>query len=406
MADVTPEQSGSATSRYGYWSIVLALVVGILLGIGISRLAEDSLHDAILSPFQVDDSYVLIPRLGSFDEDRTFGEVFLVDREGTVVHEWTLPHAIAGHVELTPEGDLIYMGIAREYADGTWESPNPGEAGVLEIVDWHGDVLFTFEDPLIHHDFAVTEDAIAVLRWREVPNPTDIDGGFSGDDDSVMWGDEIIEVAPDGSVTGVWNTDSGLDPATHPIPSFFSRQEWTHANSLTYTPANVLTGSEAYLISMRQISTIAIVDRHDGQILWEYGGFPKLNQQHDPSFAESGTILVFDNGQYRPAPSASTVIEIDPQTDSVIWTYVGQGVAGSRFYSSLISGAQRLASGNTLITEGMTGRVFEVDRDGNVVWEFFNPFTAPDRFSNVDNAAVFKARAYPSQQIDRLLRES
>jgi hypothetical protein len=34
---------------------------------------------------------------------------------------------------------------------------------------------------------------------------------------------------------------------------------------------------------------------------------------------------------------------------------------------------QRLPNGNTLITESDNGRVFEVTRDGEVVWEFFMP---------------------------------
>ena len=35
--------------------------------------------------------------------------------------------------------------------------------------------------------------------------------------------------------------------------------------------------------------------------------------------------------------------------------------------------AQRLANGNTLITESNAGRAFEVTRDGKIVWDFYNP---------------------------------
>ena len=38
------------------------------------------------------------------------------------------------------------------------------------------------------------------------------------------------------------------------------------------------------------------------------------------------------------------------------------------------SGAQRLPNGNTLICEGMTGRLFEVTSVGEVVWEYVTPF--------------------------------
>lgn len=36
--------------------------------------------------------------------------------------------------------------------------------------------------------------------------------------------------------------------------------------------------------------------------------------------------------------------------------------------------AQRLANGNTLICEGDCGRIFEVTSDGELVWEFVNPY--------------------------------
>ena len=41
-------------------------------------------------------------------------------------------------------------------------------------------------------------------------------------------------------------------------------------------------------------------------------------------------------------------------------------------------GVQRLANGNTLITESMGGRAFEVTRDGKIVWEFVSPHRAGD----------------------------
>ncbi len=43
------------------------------------------------------------------------------------------------------------------------------------------------------------------------------------------------------------------------------------------------------------------------------------------------------------------------------------------FSSPTRGGAQRLANGNTLITESERGRVFEITNDGELVWEFFNP---------------------------------
>ena len=55
------------------------------------------------------------------------------------------------------------------------------------------------------------------------------------------------------------------------------------------------------------------------------------------------------------------------------WRYAAQ--PRSAFYSSIISGAQRLPNGNTLIDEGTSGRLFEVTPNGKTVWEYVNPVT-------------------------------
>ena len=54
-----------------------------------------------------------------------------------------------------------------------------------------------------------------------------------------------------------------------------------------------------------------------------------------------------------------------------MWTF--SAPKKRRFYSSHISGAERLPNGNTLICDGQQGRIFEVTATGNVVWDFLNP---------------------------------
>ena len=88
----------------------------------------------------------------------------------------------------------------------------------------------------------------------------------------------------------------------------------------------------------------------------------------------AGNILVFDNGSgtgyaaRRRAPGRSSIQEIDPVTKSVVWSYSD----GFRFWSNIVSGAQRLPNGNTFICSGVKGRMFEVKPDGAIVWEYVN----------------------------------
>ena len=43
-------------------------------------------------------------------------------------------------------------------------------------------------------------------------------------------------------------------------------------------------------------------------------------------------------------------------------------------YSALISNAQRLPNGNTLICEGLQNRILEVTPAQKIVWEYINPY--------------------------------
>ena len=104
---------------------------------------------------------------------------------------------------------------------------------------------------------------------------------------------------------------------------------------------------------------------------------------------------VFDNGGWGgydvPNPGAPTgvkaalrdysrVLEIDPVAMKIVWQYTPTEAGflapmdSNRFYSPFISGMQRLPNGNTLITEGSDGRVFEVTPDHKIVWEFVSPY--------------------------------
>jgi len=65
------------------------------------------------------------------------------------------------------------------------------------------------------------------------------------------------------------------------------------------------------------------------------------------------------------------VIEINPATREVVWSY--EETPSLALFSPIMSNAQRLWNGNTMITEGISGRLFEVTPEGEVVWEYVNP---------------------------------
>ena len=115
--------------------------------------------------------------------------------------------------------------------------------------------------------------------------------------------------------------------------------------------------------------------------------------QHDArwiprSYPGAGNMMVFSNRHGGPGPNAgrTTVYEFTPPVDGKgrytldadrpfgpvepVWTY-----AADDFTAQYISGASRLPDGKTLVSSGPQGRVFEVTREGRIVWEFWSPFT-------------------------------
>jgi len=66
--------------------------------------------------------------------------------------------------------------------------------------------------------------------------------------------------------------------------------------------------------------------------------------------------------------------------------------------------AQRLPNGNTLITESSFGRFFEVTKQGEIVWEYVNPFFGKPFFGgppSSESNQVFRAIRYSAGEISR-----
>lgn len=86
----------------------------------------------------------------------------------------------------------------------------------------------------------------------------------------------------------------------------------------------------------------------------------------------------------------------------IVWQYDAScsGKPFWTFFSSFISSARRLPNGNTLICEGMNGRLFQVTSDGDIVWEYVNPYFGQWADHNVESGGnlsnwVFRAQPIP-----------
>ncbi len=171
-----------------------------------------------------------------------------------------------------------------------------------------------------------------------------------------------------------------------------TRSEWTYGNTVAELPDGNI------VVSFRNISTLVVVNRRSGAITWKVGP-SMLASQHAATPLPNGNLLIFGNGTDWSDGGLPylRVLEIDPRVNTVVWQY--QDRPAVNFFSPLISNGQRLWNGNTLINEGIFGRLFEVTNDGDVVWEYVNPFFggSPD----AQTSSVFRAYRYTEQEIAR-----
>lgn len=391
MSDSVPQ---FLTLRNGALALGALSIVSVLVLSSTSALCRHTQKDGTATSYDtslVAPGYVLIPISRVSENNTAKGEVRLVDASGVIVHTWTTPYQpLVAYLEDT--GDLYVSMIAPLKLS---EHPG-GTTGIIERLNWNGETLFHYEDPLMNHDFEVLPDTtIAYTRWDGVPDSfaSRIPGGLPTTEGNV-WGNEIVVINQDKEVTWSWRTHEHLSPYDFPINDLVPDTDWTHINSIRYVEDNPFTHTSAYLLSIRNSSTVIFIDAINGTVLW-HSPEGAYSLQHDATYLENGNVLVFDNGlstkEHGYVP-ASRAIEINPLTDEIAWKYEGGESLFEKylFASSIAGGTERLSNGNTLITLTTQNRIYEVTSDGKVVWEYASDYRDADGLLR----AVFKARKY------------
>lgn len=364
-----------------------------------------------------------------FYEPYRQSEIRLLDTQSTVVHTWPTVLFRNGGIDLHADGTLvrgvklgISNGLQRLMLDGTilWEYGTP--TGLISHHDIeampNGNVLMIVEQR--------KTAAEAIARGR---NPATI-GEY-------ILPDGIIEVQPTGPQSGVivwaWSVwdhliqdfDSSkanfgvvgdhpeLVDINNPV-RLNQGAEFTHMNGIDYDPIHdwVVMSSplhnEIWIVD--HSTTTAEAGAHSGgqrgkggDLLYRWGnpavyraGPPSaqmLDFQHDPRFIPpgypgAGNVTIFDNN-LRAGVSAvrEIVLPLDASDNFIltpgsaygptapVWTYSEKGV-----FSQIMSSAERLPNGNTLVCSGRQGWLFEVTPAGQRVWEYFENVGAHSLF--------------------------
>ncbi|QRN84243.1 hypothetical protein JR338_05760 [Chloroflexota bacterium] len=146
-----------------------------------------------------------------------------------------------------------------------------------------------------------------------------------------------------------------------------------HLNDVEPFPSTMEEGvfsAGDIMISLRNRNTILIFREEDLKVTQVItGGFIR---QHDPDFIDGNTISIFDNNAYDPHnPDNQSKIIIESLADGERTVYY-TGDEDNPFYTATMGNHQWLPNGNLLITETRSGRAFEVDGYGQIVWEYIN----------------------------------
>jgi hypothetical protein len=144
-------------------------------------------------------------------------------------------------------------------------------------------------------------------------------------------------------------------------------------------------------LSLRTSDMLVVMDLDADKIVWALRG--SWRKQHDAKMLPDGHILLFDNQGDLMEHGRSRVVEIDPGTGGIVWSYGGTD-SDPLDSADNRGGAQRLSNGNTLINEANAGRILEVTPDHKVVWEFVNRHQTIIRGDNYIASLGLNVRRY------------
>ena len=175
------------------------------------------------------------------------------------------------------------------------------------------------------------------------------------------------------------------------------------------------------LLSFRYRHLLLVLNPTNHIIKWFQMG-PWL-RQHDPSFAKNRKIILFNNNAFintvfPPAnsenqktnanknqfnkqnhahdksgnilntiPGRANIMEFDPKTKHYKIIYGMKD--GQEMYSRLRGTVKYTPRGNIIITEAESGRILEIDKKGNIVWEYIN------RYDSNRVSILTESRVYP-----------
>ncbi len=285
---------------------------------------------------------------------RGYPGAFLVDMRGRILHTW--------FDEEAPEWTRAWV-----YPDGSVLGISTGPGRLVKL-DRDSRPLWTYGDRDLraHHDLQVSSDGtiyVLTRRPRVFPWLREL----------LVQDDMVCILEPDGEVVREVDCisipraffDSEYKDMLF-APWFVSGADPFHTNSVEILDGRVPHAAFRdgnVLVSIRNMDCLAVLDTRAREIVWVDRG--RWQRQHEARITPDGNIMFFDNRMFE---GQSRLVTIDPPSGEVIWEYTAP-----EFFSRGAGAQQVLPNGNVLVTETKRGRIFEIEADGRIVWEYLNP---------------------------------
>lgn len=362
-----------------------------------------------------DGAYILMA--GFFDNEN---QIRLITRNGTIVIKWSLDffkhfpnadsracekastlHVDTHGVHLTPRGEVVF---------------NYEHCGSVKL-DQCGKVIWTINQPT-HHSIVPAEAGgywgLSRFKWNAKEETSRFPPFSSSGKNVTIIEDTILRISVEGQILEEISIpalmlENNLEALLTSNGLSFNLEnvldnEIVHANKVAELPSSLadsfpLFAAGDLAISLRNLNLILVIDPIAKNVRWHQTG-PWI-RQHDPEFRPDGRISVFNNNAYHIAyvgdktnlnhTFSTNIIAVDPvsqKTEVIFGEKTGQEML------SVIRGQHELLKNDgMLITEFDAGRVFEVDSDKNVIWEYVNRYDE-NYVGEVTNAVIYPANYF------------
>jgi hypothetical protein len=316
----------------------------------------------------------------------------LFDQQGGLNHQWHFAYEdILKQAGTSIQAEFLYWWQARVFPNGdllaivTVDNRTPAGLALIKL-DKDSNLIWQYQAH-VHHDFDVDEQGNIYLLEQGIQKAAPEHLSFLAEPYINEW---LTIIDAQGQLKRKINIYDAI--SSSPYKKSLRRiaksitGDYLHPNSVKVISAKQVSHapylqSNSVLIDIRELDAILTINLNSESVNWMIHG--PWYRQHDPDLLENGNLLIFDN---LSLDKQSRVIEFDPRTQKVVWEY--KGTNELPLYSVIRGGQQQLSNGNVLIYESNGSRVLEVDRQGELVWEYYSTHRAQDSGSDINYAPV------------------